>query len=161
MNLFGYSAQLTALNTALLLFLTCSVIYLMVHASKEGFYADDSGASMRYATARSDGYANSAVVIPSERHPSVSEGFGAYEPPVFWNAGSYGAVDTYMQNPSNQVVDPGLNYHVKNLHYMHVKHPPLPAEGMMDYNKLSGGGAYEGMSDRFSDDALVSSALGF
>jgi hypothetical protein len=137
---------LTLVGVIVLLFWTSGLTL-----TQEGFHADDSGASMRYAGERSDGYASASHVVANQRHDTV-EGLGANEPPVFWNAGSYKDVNQWMANTTNQAVD--VDYRLtpdelaaKNAH----------TEGM--YGRK--GPAYEGMVNRYSDEALKVAALGF
>jgi hypothetical protein len=117
----------------------------------EGFYADNSGSSMRHTGERSDGYAAAGHVVANQRHNTV-EGLGASEPPVFWNSGSYNDVSQYMQNSNNQVVD--VDYRLTS---GEVASNNTNTEGMMYGRKTP---AYEGMANKYSDAALGGSALG-
>jgi hypothetical protein len=138
---------ITVLTLVGVLVLMVKVFNLSVKS--EGFHADDSGASMRYAGERSDGYAAAGHIVSNTRHNTV-EGLGANEPPVFWNAGSYKDVNQYMQRPDNQVVD--VDYNTPD----ELMNKNATAEGM--YGRK--GPAYEGMSNKYSDAALGGSALG-
>ena len=130
---------------------------------KDGFFgSDDSGASMRHAAERSDGYAAAGHVVANQRHDSV-EGLGADEPPVFWNAGSYQAVRDYMTHPGSQAVN--VNYNGGNTAATawdaHANASAGTGAAAGNWNTLNEGmygrqdEAYEGMSNRFTDASLA------
>ena len=128
----------------------------------EGF-----GASMRMEGTRFSGGNQNIPVTLSQRNPSA-EYMGAYEPPVFWNAGSYAAVGTAQKgidsNNNKHVVFKGGDGTDDGSAWVGITSRESGAtdfdgslEGMVDYGKLNSGSAYEGMSSSkspYSDDSL-------
>lgn len=137
------------------------VLYLVFKESNYKFtkenFGDDSGASMRFVGERSGPMAFANNLLKD----SNTEGLGAYEPPVFWNAGDADAIRLLRKGDAANPFDLAASMSkVGGESTVQLgREAPLTREGMALYKRKAP--AYEGMSDnRFSDASLAGAGVG-